>query len=252
MGYAFQDWLDRNAHRAFPLKENSNRACRGDKVLPNGLLLDARVCLFGQLEPPVRLARAIVAGDTVTVVFSIGGREFQVVSSGGFGVMSDENRGVSIRVWIGREAMESGEYELIEPAEVISSRVMFVRHGIGVDTLTVAKSGAPVVSGWVEVEDGHNTTLTVANGRLSLNAQRGLGKGVICNPEDYAQFLCDNVVFYINGQQPDSDGNFEIMAGAGVTVSTGKYISADGQTEVPAVIIATADSVNNFAGIGGT
>ena len=117
------------------------------------------------------------------------------------------------------------------PAKLLPGRTVRLPCGSGCDVLSC---GGVEASGDVVVTDGHNTTLRILNGRLSLRAGVGMGKGPICDgtvvPEagdeqDGYQVndeVLPRLIYYINGQKADSDGGFQIYGGDGIVVSTGK------------------------------
>lgn len=252
-----QEWLNRNAYRRFPLVEDSDMSClfedptdssdkcgphalcSSDKTLPNSVILDARFCLFGLEDGPVKLVSANISeSGTVSIVVDLPGKQGVVIPESG--LWNDDE--FSARVVFGnRETLSeiAGVYTLCHPAEFLRSRVISIPYGIGVDTLTC---GSTTGCGEVRVADGHNTSLDIDNNNnLVLSIKKGLGLGVVC-PGSYGGTLCDgSMLYYLNGQKADSSGNIDILAGEGITVSTGTF------NGIPAVIVCTSPLVNSFA-----
>jgi hypothetical protein len=231
---AYQEWLNRNAYRSFPFEENSDFSCESGEF-PVGLVLDMRVCSFG-LEPiEVRLVSASV-GESVSLVFSCHGTEFEASGSASF--LSGSKDDVSWRVLISSEYRSfAGEYRLLNPPRLLPSRIVDIPFGVGVDTL---RCGEKVAFGEVEVADGYNTTLDIHANDLRLRIGDGDGKGRKC-PDYKDNMICEGaLLYYFNGQKADSDGNISITGGSGVSVGRGTYLG------IPAVIVKTDSSVNSF------
>ena len=230
-----QEWLNRNAYRRFPLVEDSDMSCAGGLRLPDSAVLDARFCLFGAHSGPVELTAVRIENGVATAFLSLPGGVRAEVSGNGYSTWSD---GIerSARVCLGTG--EDGYYILLKPVRFLPSRVMSVPYGIGADTIT---AGGVTATGDVRVSDGHNTTLSIRRNNLVLGIGRGDGLGVVCR-QGASAITCDGrVLYYLNGQKADSDGNIEISGGDGVSVSTGTYKG------IPAVIVRTSATVNSFA-----
>lgn len=230
----YQEWLNRNAYRAFPFEEDSDFSCESGEF-PAGLVLDMRVCSFSLGPAEVRLVSAEV-GDSVSLVFSCHGTTFEASGSSSF--LSGSKGDVSWRVFIS-DATEGfrGSYALKNPPRLLPSRIVDIPFGVGVDTL---RCGDSVAIGEVEVEDGYNTTLDIHDNDLRLRIGDGIGRGRKC-PDYKDDLVCEGaLLYYFNGQKADSDGNISITGGAGVSVGRGTY---DG---IPAVIVKTDARVDSF------
>lgn len=225
------EWLDRNAHRAFPFVEDSDLSCGDGRVLPLSAVLDARVCLFsGDARGDVRL-RSVSAGPSLSVTLLVDGSE--LVLSGAGNVLMSLGEDVSARLVCSPEGL-SGDYVLKTPAKILESRVLCIPCGIGVDRLQV---GDKTATGDIRVQDGHNTTLDIVGGRLVLKVGYGLGKGPVCTGGHADRGA---LLRYLCGQKADSDGNIQLVGDEGVSVSAGTYKG------IPAVIVSTSGPVNNF------
>lgn len=261
------EWLSSNAGRAFPLREDADLSVIGG-TLPNGLLLDFRAVVVpsvwnGSQDVSVKL-RSISVSDSqdgmksVRASFSLytGGVSMAVpnaitawlsaeVAPGGWS--RRRARSVSARSGMAPEVVdvsvvlgcpvgvENGEYTLSTPQEISTDRILYIPGGIGIDTL---KIGSTEVHGRIHVHDGMNTTLSVLGGELVLDVGYGIGKGYACPPglEDACDFIR-----YVNGQRAAGDGDFSIVGGEGVSVSSGEW------NGMPAVVVTTNSTVNEFA-----
>ena len=235
-GSAGQEWLDRNAHRAFPFEEDSDFSCENGSVLPTGLVLDARACLFGPSgKRDVFMDFAAVSDGTVGIGLTCGGVPMDVLWSRG-GTAFATSGDVSVRVTFCDGAALSamaGEYRLRKPARLLPCRVLSVPCGIGVDEL---RCGGMSAAGTVRVASGHNTELGVRGDSLVLEVREGIGKGRSC-PGDMKPA---GALYCLNGQKVDSDGSIWIAGSDGVVVTTGEYKG------IPAVFVSTSAVVNNF------
>jgi len=248
-----QEWLNRNAHRRYPLEDDSSLSCvshagtaaggcevtkcDNSRTLPDCVVLDARFCLLGVDDGPVLLKSVVVDEDgsaSMTVDTPV---EKDVVIRHD-GIVNGQY--LSARVIFGdKESLKAhaGEYVLCSPARFLRSRVLSVPYGIGADTLSC---GGATAHGDIRVADGRNTSLDISGNNLVLTVKRGIGTGVLC-PDIVSGSACEGrVLYYLNGQKADSSGNIDLVAGGGVSVSTGTY------NGIPAVIVSTSPVVDNF------
>ena len=235
-----QEWLNLNAHRRFPLVDDSDLSCESGVELPNAALLDARFCMFGVTDGNVLLKSASIHGGVVSLSFALPGIDDPaVIESRGFCAWSSSD--FSARVYTGSpESLDGldGDYVLRKPARILRSRVLSVPFGIGADTLSCGRVSA---CGDIRVADGHNTTLNISKNNLVLGLRRGAGLGVSC-PDVEQSYLCGgSALYFLNGQKADSNGDIGIYGGEGITVSSGTYMG------IPAVIVCTSKAVNRFA-----
>jgi len=238
-GSTLQEWLDRNAHRRFPFVEDSDLSCENGAELPNELLLDARFCLFGLEDGPALVRSATIRDDgSASMVVDLPGLQGVEIPASGVWSRPPDYSARVVFGFRGRLVPLAGEYRLVTPAPILRSRILSVPYGIGADTLTC---GGVTAHGAIRVADGHNTTLDIGGNNLVLALGKGRGLGVVCRDDPKAE-LCDGkVLYFLNGQKADSDGNIDILAGEGVSVTTGTYKG------IPAVIVKTSAVVNGFA-----
>lgn len=236
-GSTRQEWLNANAHRAFPFEENGDFSCAGGGSLPLCAILDARVCSFSDdASREFRLSSVEISGGRVKACFVSGDDAYVLYGNGCQTLNSDE---MSFRVTFCSQGDLSGldgRYVLVNPPRLLPGRVMHVPHGIGVDTLECSGS---VAVGTVRVADGHNTELDVADNSLRLRIVSGGGRGPVC-PKPEERVYGGSVLYYLNGQKADSDGSIWITGSDGVTVTTGEYRG------IPAVFVSTSAVVDNF------
>lgn len=244
-GSTLQEWLNRNAYRAFPFVEDTDFSCSDGNVLPKSVVLDARFCMFDLgCETPVLTQASIYTDGTVELHLRINGKDVELGPGSGFMTYADEASMTFARIAVGSQAALSGLaglYRLNTPAPFLSSRTMCIPYGIGADTLS---SGGVEAVGEVRVEDGYNSTLDIRANNLVLNVRKGAGRGVDCAlPGDDEALVCDgSVLRFLNGQKADSDGNIQIMGGDGISVVSGTYKG------MPAVIILTSAAISGFTG----
>lgn len=234
----YSEWLNRNAHRAFPFAEDSDMSC-ADGRLPQSLVLDARFCDCAGPLAPFELVGASVSGGVASLSFRHG--PSTVVVSGS-GLVHGSSGGVSYMVYVGE--CPDGEWVPNVPVPVLPSRVLSVPGGIGVDSLTC---GDATASGSVRIADGHNTELYLRDNSIHLRVGKGFGLGQKCPDRTEDVDTCEGrVLRFLNGQKADSDGTLTISGGDGVTVTSGEY---DG---IPAIVVTTAATVNQFLYKNGT
>lgn len=232
-----QEWLNRNAGISFPLTADSDMSCSNGVVFPNSILLDMRVCFFGLSAPDVSLVSAVIREDRADLTFRCGERTFSVDGSGMVKGASDDMSFMAYIADVGVLKEFVGSYPLLHPARIVPERVVDIRYGIGVDTLS-CEGGSAI--GEVNVADGYNTELDIHGNSLRLRIGDGLGKGTKCikHSGDYA---CNgSVLYYLNGQKAGLNGSIAIQGGNGVKVSSGTYKG------IPAIIVETDESVNGF------
>lgn len=242
----YVEWLNRNSHIAFPFVEDTDFSCVDGSTLPNFVLLDARACLMGSRNSSMHVASVRISDDGVAeFTVSALGYDVTVTADDGLAVYSDDN--MSIRLIVAKPGVLSsarGEYVLSKPAEILQSRIMSIPYGIGIDTLTC---GTVSGTGRIRVRDGYNTELFIRNNELHLRVGDGLGKGQKCPPSTEDVGTCNGrALRFLNGQKADSDGSISLIGGDGVAITSGDYQG------IPAVIVTTAATVNQFLYRAGT
>lgn len=237
-----QEWLNRNAYRAYPFEENTNFLCTNGKFLPKSLILDFRCCIFDEncVEMAISEVNVLKNGE-ISLKIQLNGsnddNSIILTTKDGIAVKNDEN--MSFRaICCKKERLNGffGDFILKKPARILKSRILSIPYGIGVDTLS---AGGVESTGIVNVGDGHNTSLDIRSNNLVLTVKKGLGKGAKCGDDLDGPSECPTL-YYINGQKADSNGNIQIKGGDGITVTSGTYKG------IPAVIITTSATVNSF------
>lgn len=74
------------------------------------------------------------------------------------------------------------------------------------------------VTGDVLLEEGYNTEPYISGNAIKLNIYKGAGAGEYCR-EISGDQTCGNVMFSINGERPDVNGNVMITGSDGVSVT---------------------------------
>ena len=263
------DWLNENAYRAFPFEENSSGRCIDGTVMPNWLFLDAKVMLFSKKSSHavegewVGVSRFTIAKNpasdqaSITVLFTIstGGTVLSVshsfastpgkVSRFDLAPIGMQN-GMYVRIsgffgapatFEGMDHSLFGTHQLSEPRKFLPTRCVIRPGGFGMDAVWADTSVDEFagVDGVVHLRDGNNTSLRIVGNAVELSISESGGDGFEC-PED----KCEGINF-INGQRADTNGNFSIVGGQGVVVSSGEY------NGIPAVIVKTNGVVDSYA-----
>ena len=236
-GSRYVEWLNGNSARAFPFVEGSSFACADGKSVPLSLVLDLRLVAFGFDPGDVRLVSAVSNGESCALGLSMDGMSASLTlfpgrrSSERFR-LPESDAFLDAMAYCG-VVPGAGTYTPLDPPSLIPSRVMVLRDGVGVDTLSC---GEVVASGTIEVEDGINTTADIAGNSVRVRVRRGLGLQEPC-PE-----IADGrgLLYYLNGQRPDPDGNIGVFAGPGTTARSGEY------NGIPAVFVSTDATMDGF------
>lgn len=237
-GSTKSEWLNRNAYRAFPFEENSDFSCSNGCVFPLGAVLDMRICLFGEKNSDVLMTGASILDDgAVVLTLHVLDRDISISSSDGPDDLHDDE--MSVRVTYGSKqdlVQFGGDFPFVHPVRLLSSRVLSIPYGIGVDDLT---AGDTTSTGVIRVADGHNTELDVVDNALKLKIEKGAGKGVMCGGVNSE--VCDGaILYYLDGQKADSDGSIWIKGNEGVSISSGTYKG------IPAVFVKTSQTIDSF------
>lgn len=237
-GSTRSEWLNRNAYRAFPFEEDSDFSCTNGSVFPLGAVLDMRVCLFGEKNSDVLMTSASILDDgAVILTLHALDRDISVSSNDGPGDSHDDE--MSLRVTYGKKedmAGFAGDFTFIRPVRLLSSRILSIPYGIGVDTLTC---GDVTGTGKVRVADGHNTELDISGRNLRLKVVRNGGTGPKC-PETKGEICQGRILYFLDGQKADSDGSIWIKGSDGISTSTGTYKG------LPAIFVKTSAIVDSF------
>lgn len=157
---------------------------------------------------------------------------------------SDLGAAVSVSMVLGSPPRGSvslwpSEYVLFQDPDTggvpfLPSRTVVFPGGMGVSRLVVGDEEA---TGTVHLQDGVQTTSRIQAGGIRVNAAPGIGVHPDCWEYDPTR-TCDSI-HYINGVHADTDGNFQIVGGEGVSVVSGLRLNGH-----PAVAVVT-DPIGN-------
>lgn len=266
-----EEWLDENAKRAYPFRDDADFTTDSGYSVPTWCLLDlfvsdSSVHADSASVPVFRLEKMVVTeaeGDgnfDIELVFSKDGREsfsttaayrkdreFAYIRQTAF---ADSSSGIPelcmmVRSVGGAAGLEHpfdipvGEHPLSNPPEILPSRVAFLPNGVGLYRL---QAGGEQASGVVHLRDGSNCTLRIRNGQIVMSVGRGLGTGFVCTlPEDDEGGANMGALLMLNGQRSDTNGNITVAGGEGVTVSSGSFEG------IPGVVLKAGKTVDNIA-----
>ena len=269
------DWLNQNRHRAYPMERDPWRSAVGPESSLDCVLLDAVVfdATDGAEGRRLETRRYDVRGDRTEIHFVYGGAPFAVTLHGGepSGRGSFESCRTSIEVDdSGVPACISlvfsshayilenvGERTVAVSAPVLSTRIVRIPHGRGVDGVVTGGSskvqGGGTVSGDVVLEDGYRTMPIVRNGQVFVRVGVGYGYDpCLYEKADESPSQCDELMFFFCGQNATGNkaGNVVIKGGRGVAVTQGgeyrvRTGTAAGAT-VPCIEIAATTELLNI------
>lgn len=237
-----QEWLNQNANRSYPFREDANRS-DGAFELPNATILDFGLTayLLNEGDQKVRLKSLDVGvgGTFLVFTFEYGGYYDLaiMVSSASVTPYEGEARvdiipgtawvimkplfGPGIKEIADDVSTHGNTYTFtdleIQPANVASQPFGMVTSIIGDESPDVSQVA---LIGDVKFEDGFNSTVRFiqSSNTIQLRADIGSGKGIPCEPwlEDPAD--CPEGIYYINGLHPDWDGRFTLSGANGIQV----------------------------------
>ena len=130
----------------------------------------------------------------------------------------------------------AGDFPLLSPVRLLSSRILSIPYGIGVDTLTC---GDVTGTGKVRVANGHNTELDISGRNLRLRVVKNGGTGPKC-PDPKGEICYGRVLYFLDGQKADSDGSIWVKSSDGISTSTGTYKG------IPAIFVKTSATIDSF------
>lgn len=223
-----QPALAKNAGRRYPLLDDVETG------IPDDALIDCHV-VTTVVVSPTNVAVTAISGTadaaTATVSIDVDGHAITIRATPGrlaSGTSEDGAATAWIVVGDGVAGLSFAGRALLVPTAVAcdARRVRSVRaltSTLEPDDVAVygrTQGTATALSGVVDVVSGYNVDAALVNGRVRLHVSNGGGLGAYCRPVGGHQ-TCGGVLYSINGELPDKDGNVVIVGGAGVSVSTG-------------------------------
>lgn len=229
-----QEWLNHNANRNYPFKEDASRK-DGAFELPNSTLLDFSMTtyLLNVGDKEVRLLSLAVdpGGTSLTFTFEFGGYyTLPIVVSAASPVPYEGVARVDLSpgtAWvIMKPLFGSGIQEIANDVTTHGNTYTFADLRINPGNTAQLPFGlvtsiigdeAPEASqvpltGDVKFDDGYNVAVRFSRTQntIKFSARVGAGKGVPCEPllEDPAD--CEQGIYYINGLHPDWAGRFTL------------------------------------------
>lgn len=268
------EWLNANAHRAFPFYENARRpipdwalldfrafSCsdwqggpaNDDHYIPcsldyfkielapetrDGLFISMRFKYYNQDDLEISTDEAIPFGETRRLVYTTPGPH-----DGGLGyhriyAVIGTPSGIDEYADTFNQLLDGMWIHADLP--VLKSRCIRLPGSVGVDEIKTNSIGRSI-SSRVYVRDGYNTSFRIENGKLYLTVGQNEGKGFECkDPDAQDPYGGDKYIYSINGERPDSGGNMVIKGGEGITLSSGEY------NGIPAVFVKASSLVDSI------
>lgn len=273
------EWMNQNAYRAFPFVEDSSGECTDGTVVPDWLILDAMKMYIGYnrfVSPPPHFMELVsfefpfhpstTGGDgwfQIYVRHNVRRPNGTIFSHDHivYGVARLDTISMGTMASVNNAAEPSGQdfvkfsfgaptswstvpdsffgvkHVLKTPRPFLNSRCLFRPGGLGVSAFWVlGDNTTPVGPHKVLLRDGYNTTLRIHGGKIVLDVGKNIGLGTQCvNTHD------DDLggIYMIDGVHADSNGDFSIYGGPGISVSSGKY------NDIPAVVVSVSGSVDS-------
>lgn len=234
-----QPALAKNAGRRYPLLDDVETG------IPDDALIDCHV-VTTTVVSPTNVAVTAISGtkDAATVVLDADGHAITIHATPGrlaSGTSEDGAATAWIVVGAGVDGLSFAGRALLAPTAVAcdARRVRSIRSLTSMlepDDVAVygrTQGTATALSGVVDVVSGYNVDAALVDGRVRLHVSNGGGLGAYCRPVGGHQ-TCGGVMYSINGELPDKDGNVVIVGGAGVSVSPG------GEHEI---VVSVSDAV---------
>jgi hypothetical protein len=257
------DWLNENEHRAYPLLDNYPKVGQADGedvVIPENLLLDLQLITSINLPTDsvvvLKKLRHSVTNDDFTITF---GTSSQIITEFVVSNFSQHSYPVYVRNPDGcLGVFGPGLYELslkttaendiavnipVEP----STCTQFNNAWLGVNELSALPEKATSLGtlnvtrplqkvddadthklkGDITLAEGYNFYVNIAENLIDLAVGGDYGLKVSCDTYflDEQYLDCDELVSYINGVPPDENGDFNLLAGTSISITTGSNIS---------------------------
>ena len=224
--------LNQNRYRRYPFVDDANMAFSGGGLLADDVLLELSVLTTSTALVNLTLQSIVRSADTVPILtfnFNLG----RVVVSADLDTdqpVSYLADGVALQATFGPgltqlpDQLAVGTHSFDEPPRIREAAIM-CQHQHRVDTVQsqTTVNGTPVLTGTaaggrIWVVEGYNCRLAVTGvpSRLRIDVGYGLGAGVYCLP--VGNGACADSLQRINGLNGGTDGDFTIVAGAGVKI----------------------------------
>jgi hypothetical protein len=223
--------LNENAHRAYPLVEDSDRTTSGG-VFPDNVLLDFQLLDFATAAASVYITQLVVSGSFLDITIAYGSVTRQITTTLVAVQHTPVNYGTAepyrITTIFGPGVEEvigwgDGTYAFANPAEIEPALLNFEdRHRV--DSIQALDPSAnEVLVGVIHVREGYNCRVNIMPDadKVIVTASRGSGRGITCEEDDGTLVLCGDVLLNINGLVSDSEGNFVFLGGPGINVAPG-------------------------------
>lgn len=228
------EWQNLNQHRRYPLVEDSDVTIVGKGPMSNAVLLDFMLTDFLHAGQPVRLTHVKVEDvggvDSVSFHFKLMVDLDDLVLTVP-GTAADPYRAI---VYTAQDYVAAtfgpvadmlawgyGTYTFVNPPEIEPTRLGF-QGGHRVLSIRAGGTVLPrdVLTGVIYIQEGYNCQALVKDDTVVLNAIKGAGAGISCDELDATVVSCGDVLLRVSGLKGSGDGNFMLVGGPGVEVTT--------------------------------
>jgi hypothetical protein len=208
------DWLNENALRAYPFKENITRSTSNSTGyrLTDSVILDAQF-VYTTLPLDTSLVAIEVIGDDVGIYIS--DFEFIVNKTDDYPIYKRIPDGSLLVLGAGLLDIPEGVHLFADAKFEPSVSLEFGNAWLGVSSL---QFGADNLVGNINLIEGYQFGITTNAQQFTFDAGRSFGVPISCARfKDYPED-CANIVSSLNGVDPDGNHNLLIRGGDGIVV----------------------------------
>lgn len=254
------DWLNENENRSYPLLDDSNNRSfklfnEVYWTMPDDFILDAQlIYLRDKLSYPVILKKIsassstgldIIFGTQVNTIASfnipaglLSSAEFPMYIRKSLGSLAVFGKGIveffnlcgnnEVEVYPNIPVEPAVCFELNEPWLGVNSLQTLPEKLSNVNSVTAFRplldvSFPTTLTGDVKFLEGYHFNVVIRGGLIDLAVGRDYGLPIDCSTsfllEKYLD--CSSIISYINGIPPATDGNFTIVAGSNINITSG-------------------------------
>ena len=227
------EWRNQNQYRRYPFTDDANMTLSDGTVLPNDVILDARLTVYlgGGPFSLIRISRVVGTPTIARFTFILGSVPLTVEVPDTANLdqsvtvnLNASDHAVTLTVLFG-----TGALTVLTPGQTVTAEIP-VLPGLVVEQTrhqvrSVQAIGGPALTGSIALQAGYNCLLDAYQGQLPtlrIGAAYGAGRG----PTDYvigSTRRCEDTILRINllrinGLTGSASGDFSISGGVGVTV----------------------------------
>lgn len=206
------DWINENAFRAYPLKEQVNRTADSGYKLTDDVILDA-LLMFATPTSNVKLLS--IVSNTENIIFTLtGGTVFVIPKASTFPYYSRLSYGSLLVVGEAALDIPLGAHVFTNTLVENCTCIELGAEWLGVTSLQFDSSA--LLTGDINLIEGYQFDINIAGTELQLGADSSYGIPLGCNKIGDAEDDCDEIISFINGKGPDTDHVFSLSSGAGI------------------------------------